>query len=203
MKLEKANYESNSLHNILKELDEVKLINHLSNTQDDILKSSTDPLYFIENILGLKLYDCQKSMLNEMIDSHLVIKESHKRRQGYTTLFCAYAIWYAIFNFREIVAINCVTANDMMMASRILYDFYEKIPKDLTYKLFEYRRDKLHFENGSKIIINRHIDHYRGCNIDLALIDDLNRFQTNKEEFLSCLYPIFACKPAKKPIVSL
>ena len=136
-------------------------INYTLDQVKEILKCSSDPIYFIEHycyivsldrgLVLFKLYDCQKEKIETILNNRkILLMES--RQSGKTITSAACILWYTLFQSSKTVAILANKANS---AREVLYRYqimYENLPFWMQQGVKTWNKGDIELENGSRII---------------------------------------------------
>lgn len=146
---------------------------NISEQEEEFLKCSADPIYFIETYLTIFdqtrpnggeivpfiLFEFQKELIRTYQDNRFVIANKY-RQAGISTATCAYISWYVMFNLNRSVAIvadKLETARDELMNDVV--EFIENCPSWLKPKTGKDSGDKnlkdtqklKRYDNGSTL----------------------------------------------------
>lgn len=167
---------------------------------EEIVKCSSDPIYFIEKYLKIisldkgvtdcKLYDFQKKMIQNFIDNRFTISMI-ARQSGKTTAYAGYIIWYAIFNNHKNIVL---LANKIKSAKGILArirESYQNIPIWLQQGVIEWNKTSIEFENGSRIEVDATSGSAaRSGSINILILDEFAFVPNNvADDFFKSVYP--------------
>jgi len=128
-----------------------------------------DPVYFSENILGVKLHEGQKTILR--CDARFIAVAA-PRRWGKSQLEACYATWLAATN--ENSRIVCVSRSKRQ-ADEIFQKIYQLVTTSILVNyLSRNTLSKIVFTNGASIesLPSRSPDSLRGMGVSLCIIDE-------------------------------
>lgn len=146
-------------------------------------------------ILSPKLYLHQNELLRFISENDRVIV--HKTRQeGVSTAIIFYLFWHAISNPEASIAFigTNSTPYEWENFRHIIQDCKGK---NKLFKITTINRDKIEFDNGSRIIFRSgSSDALRGENFNLIHISELNYIK-NKVKFLQAMWPMMCLQNSK------
>ena len=180
---------------------------------EEIVKCSTDPIYFIETyckivsldhgLVPFKLYDCQKNKVNVILNNRKVIL-MEGRQQGKTITSAACILWYTLFQESKTVAI---LANKAAAAREVMSRYqgmYENLPLWLQQGIKEWNKGSIELENGSKVFTAATAaSGIRGKSVNWLYIDEAAIIPNNiAEEFFTATYPTIMAGETTKVLMS-
>lgn len=140
----------------------------ISNPEDNLLKLAiqelkkckNDPIYFIckyikvvhpvRGLVPFELYKFQKRVLKEFLDHRFNVLRKF-RQAGCTTLACAFALWFCLFNPKKTVAVlskGDAESTEFLDRIKIMHD---ELPSFLKQEIIENNKHTLKFSNKSTI----------------------------------------------------
>ena len=125
---------------------------------EEFEKCSVDPVYFIcrwvkvihpiRGLVPFELYPFQKKIVKYLLEERFNILRKF-RQAGCTTLMCAFALWFTIFQSHKTVAIlskGDAESTEFLERVKIMYD---ELPKFLKPSIVEDNKHTLKFSNKS------------------------------------------------------
>jgi hypothetical protein len=179
----------------------------------ELIKCSTDPLYFIENYCyivtldhGLqlfKLYDVQKKKVDTILNNRKVIL-MEGRQQGKSITAAACILWYTLFQESKTVAI---LANKKDAAREVLYRYqimYENLPLWMQQGVKTWNKGDVELENGSRVFTAATVaSGIRGKSVNWLYIDEAAIIpNTVAEEFFTSVYPTISAGETTKILLT-
>lgn len=181
----------------------------ISYTQEMILelvKCSSDPIYFIEKYcvikhplhgkIPFKLYDFQKKMIETYHTKKRSITTA-SRQIGKTSTTSAFLLWYAIFNPEKTVLIASNKSKGAMEIMASIKFAYEELPYWIKPGVSEdtYNKHEIMFDNHSRIVATTtSADSGRGMAISKLYCDELRFVSPHKaREFWDSILPTISC----------
>lgn len=146
-------------------------------------KLKRDPIYFAENILGLKLHEGQKKILS-CRDRFICVRAA--RRFGKSFVFSAFAAWAACCNPNY--RIVCISKSQRQ-SSEMFQTIYRMISTSpMMDSITRSTQTRLEFTNGSVIesLPGASHDSLRGLTINLVLVDEAAFVS---DEMFTVIYP--------------
>ena len=180
---------------------------------EEIVKCSTDPIYFIETyckivsldhgLVPFKLYDCQKNKVHTILNNRKVIL-MEGRQQGKTITSAACILWYTLFQESKTVAI---LANKAAAAREVMSRYqgmYENLPLWIQQGVKEWNKGSIELENGSKVFTAATAaSGIRGKSVNWLYIDEAAIIPNNiAEEFFTATYPTIMAGETTKVLMS-
>jgi len=177
------------------------------------IKSSKDPIYFIENyckivsldhgLIPFKLYECQKEKV-EVIHNNRKVILMEGRQQGKTTTSAAYILWYTLFQSNKQVAI---LANKATAAREVLSRYqlmYEHLPDWMQQGVTGWNKGDIELENGSKVFTAAtSASGIRGKSVNMLYVDEAAIIpNTVAEDFFTSVYPTISAGETTKILLS-
>lgn len=169
----------------------------------ELIRSSEDPFYFIENfvkvqhpvkgMLPLKFWPFQIDMIKAMHEhrkSILLVS----RQQGKTTCAAAYLLWYAMFNDDKTILIAANVFRQALEIMQRVKMAYEECPDHIRAGVVKYNETSISFDNGSRIMAQATTKNTgRGMAISLLYCDELAFAPQNLvEDMFTSLSPTLA-----------
>jgi len=179
--------------------------------EDEILKCSEDPIYFIEKYMkvvhvdhGLVpfiLYDYQKEMINLMHKERYVAAVM-ARQSGKSTAVCGYLTWYVIFNESKevgILANKGDTARKMLGKIQLAY---QHLPTWIKHGVVEWMKGAFVLENGSTIYAaSSSDDNVRGYSFAFVYLDECAIIE-HYEDFAASVLPTISSGKTTKIVMT-
>jgi hypothetical protein len=178
--------------------------------QEEYIKCSLDPVYFVETymkvvnvdrgLVPLILYDYQREMLKSMVENRNTIITT-ARQVGKSTITCAFILWYILFQPDKTVALLANKGDTAREIMGKVHLAYEHLPKWLQQGVLEANKGSLVLENNSRIIAAATSGSaIRGYSINLLFIDEA-AFIENWEEFFTAVAPTISSGKTTKMIL--
>ena len=185
-------------------------------TQQEIaeyVKCQNDPKYFIENYVKIvtldkglqpfKLFDCQKSKVDLIMDNRKVIL-MEGRQQGKTVTAAACILHYTIFQEDKTVAIM---ANKASAAREVLNRYqimYENLPLWMQQGVRVWNKGDVELENNSKVLsAATTASAIRGKSVNWLYIDEAAIIPNNiADEFFTSVYPTISAGETTKILLT-
>jgi len=179
----------------------------------ELIKCSSDPIYFIENychIISLdqglvlfKLYACQKRKVDTIINNRRVIL-MEGRQQGKSITAAACILWYTLFQESKTVAI---LANKKDAAREVLYRYqimYEHLPVWMQQGVKTWNKGDIELENGSRVFTAATVaSGIRGKSVNWLYIDEAAIIpNTVADEFFTSVYPTISAGETTKILLT-
>jgi hypothetical protein len=179
----------------------------------EIIKCTTDPIYFIENycqivsldkgLIPFKLYDCQKEKVHTILNNRKVIL-MEGRQQGKTITSAACILWYTLFQENKTVAI---LANKSSAAREVLSRYelmYEMLPMWMQQGVKTFNKGDIELENGSKVFTAATSSSgIRGKSVNWLYIDEAAIIPNNvAEDFFTSVYPTISAGNTTKILLT-
>ena len=189
-----------------------QLIKFTKNDQDEFLKCSTDPVYFIKNyvkivnvdrgIIDFEMWPFQENMVKQFHENRFSICKM-PRQVGKTTTTVGYMLWCVLFNENYSIAI---LANKGPLAREILGRLqyaYENLPLWMQQGILIWNRGSIELENGSKIYAYATTGAgVRGGTYNLIFLDEFAFVPHNMaQEFFQSTYPVISSGKTTKVII--
>jgi phage FluMu gp28-like protein len=165
-------------------------------TRLSIERLRSDPIFFAENILRLKLHLGQKRIL-ECSDRFICVRAS--RRFGKSFVFAAYAAWAACINSDYRVV--CISRSQRQ-SSEMFKTIYKMIVRSpMQHSITRDTATRIEFSNGSIIesLPGGSHDSLRGLTIDLVLIDEAAFVS---DDLFTVIYPTILTNKGKIMLIS-
>lgn len=188
---------------------------NLSYTQDqvdDYVKSSKDPIHFIENHVKIVTlneglgpfvpYDYQRDFINQIHNNRFVISK-FPRQSGKSSCVIGYIAHY--ITFQPDVKVG-ILANKQKTATELFHRLqvaYENLPQYLQQGVMEWNKTSLRLENGSSVMCAAtSASAIRGGSFNLLLLDEFAFLPQNiAEEFYASTYPTISAGTSSKIII--
>jgi len=169
----------------------------------EIIKSATDPIYFISKYVWIQhpikgrvlfeLYDYQIELINTYHSNKYSINMLG-RQMGKSTCAAAYLLWYAMFipDSTILIAAHKYTgAQEIMQRVRFMY---ENIPNWIKAGAVSYNKGSIDFDNGSRIVSATTTENTgRGMSLTLVYLDEFAFVPPRiAKEFWTSLSPTLA-----------
>ena len=169
----------------------------------EIIKSATDPIYFISKYVWIQhptkgrvlfeLYDYQIDLINCYNENKYSINMLG-RQMGKSTCAAAYLLWYAMFipDSTILIAAHKYTgAQEIMQRVRFMY---ENIPNWIKAGATSYNKGSIDFDNGSRIVSATTTENTgRGMSLTLVYLDEFAFVPPRiAKEFWTSLSPTLA-----------
>ena len=169
----------------------------------EIIKSATDPIYFISNYVWIQhptkgrvpfeLYDYQIDLINCYNENKYSINMLG-RQMGKSTCAAAYLLWYAMFipDSTILIAAHKYTgAQEIMQRVRFMY---ENVPSWIKAGATSYNKGSIDFDNGSRIVSATTTENTgRGMSLTLVYLDEFAFVPPRiAKEFWTSLSPTLA-----------
>jgi len=148
----------------------------------EIVKSATDPIYFIRNYMYIQhptkgrvkfeLYDYQIDLINCYHNNKYSINMLG-RQMGKSTCAAGYLLWYAMFvpDSAILIAAHKYTGSQEIM-QRIRF-MYESLPEWIKAGATSYNKGSIDFDNGSRIVSATTTENTgRGMSLTLVYLDE-------------------------------
>lgn len=148
----------------------------------EIVKSATDPIYFIREYMWIQhptkgrvkfeLYDYQVDLIHTYHENKYSINMLG-RQMGKSTCAAGYLLWYAMFvpDSTILIAAHKYTgAQEIMQRVRFMY---EHLPNWIKAGVTSYNKGSIDFDNGSRIVSATTTENTgRGMSITLVYLDE-------------------------------
>jgi hypothetical protein len=182
-----------------------ELTEYTTDQVHELLRCSTDPIYFIENYVKIQhpvlgtvpfdLYPYQKKLIRGFHENRLSIVLS-ARQTGKSISSAAFLLWFAIFHEdKTVLIVSNKNDNAMEMIARIRFA-YESLPLWLKPGITEdgWNKHNVGFDNGSRIISQATSENSgRGMSISLLFCDEFAFVAPNiQEAFWTSISPTLA-----------
>jgi hypothetical protein len=179
----------------------------------ELSECSGDVMKFLKHIriinvddgeIPFKPYDYQKEFI-ELVDKNRFTIGLWTRQSGKSTLVCAYALWFAIFNSDKVINIVSNKEKSAKKLLRRLKKMYECLPAWIKPGAERYAETMVFFDNGTSIEISATSDDaFRGDSSNLLIMDEFAFVPKGQADaFWSSNYPtISSSKKAKIIIIS-
>tara|TARA_R100000458_G_scaffold1977_4_gene1664 strand:- start:11439 stop:12926 length:1488 start_codon:yes stop_codon:yes gene_type:complete len=169
-------------------------------TKEEILeefnKCADDPVHFIKNYIKIihplrgqvpfDLYNFQTRIVNE-IDSHRFNIIKKFRQAGVTTIMCAYALWFIIFQEKKNVMVVSIGDRESTSFLGRVVDMYDELPSWLKPGVREKNKHNLVLNTASRIR-SQPAGAGRGESVSLLIVDEA-AFIPDMAEFWAAMYP--------------
>lgn len=166
--------------------------------QDEKTKCASDPIYFISKyirvvhpvrgLVPFDLFKFQQRIVKEFFKNRFNIIKKF-RQAGITTICCAYALWYTLFQDEKSVLVVSIGDRESTFFLERVWRMYEELPTFLKIPTRERNKHVLKFENNSKVKSVPSSDSAgRGESISLLIIDEA-AFIDNMEVFWAAIFP--------------
>jgi len=169
----------------------------------EIIKSATDPIYFISEYVWIQhptrgrvrfeLYDYQIELINCYHENKYSINMLG-RQMGKSTCAAAYLLWYAMFipDSTILIAAHKYTGSQEIM-QRVRF-MYENIPNWIKAGATSYNKGSIDFDNGSRIVSSTTTENTgRGMSLTLVYLDEFAFVPPRiAKEFWTSLSPTLA-----------
>lgn len=169
----------------------------------EIIKSATDPIYFISEYVWIQhptrgrvqfyLYDYQVELINCYHENKYSINMLG-RQMGKSTCAAAYLLWYAMFvpDSTILIAAHKYTGSQEIM-QRVRF-MYENIPNWIKAGAVSYNKGSIDFDNGSRIVSATTTENTgRGMSLTLVYLDEFAFVPPRiAKEFWTSLSPTLA-----------
>jgi hypothetical protein len=177
--------------------------NYSENQIAEIIKSATDPVYFIRNYIWIQhptkgrvpfeLYDYQIELIACYHQNKYSINMLG-RQMGKSTCAAAYLLWYAMFvpDSTILIAAHKYTgAQEIMQRVRFMY---ENVPSWIKAGATSYNKGSIDFDNGSRIVSATTTENTgRGMSLTLVYLDEFAFVPPRiAKEFWTSLSPTLA-----------
>ena len=177
--------------------------NYTENQIAEIIKSATDPIYFISTYVWIQhptkgrvlfeLYDYQIELIHTYHENKYSINMLG-RQMGKSTCAAAYLLWYAMFvpDSTILIAAHKYTgAQEIMQRVRFMY---ENVPNWIKAGAVSYNKGSIDFDNGSRIVSATTTENTgRGMSLTLVYLDEFAFVPPRiAKEFWTSLSPTLA-----------
>jgi intein/homing endonuclease len=181
---------------VLTQEEQVKLI------AQEFKRCREDPVYFIckyikvvhavRGLVNFELYPFQKRILQEFTEHRFTVLRKF-RQAGCTTLSCAYALWFCLFQAKKTVAVlskGDAESTEFLDRIKVMYD---ELPVFLKPDMKENNKHTLKFTNGSTIK-SRASGKQSGRSLagSLLIIDEA-AFIDNMKTIWAAALPVVSC----------
>ena len=177
--------------------------NYTENQITEIVKSATDPVYFIQEYMWVQhptrgrvrfhLYDYQVELINCYHTNRYSINMLG-RQMGKSTCAAGYLLWYAMFvpDSTILIAAHKYTGSQEIM-QRVRF-MYENLPEWIKAGATSYNKGSIDFDNGSRIVSATTTENTgRGMSITLVYLDEFAFVPPRiAKEFWTSLSPTLA-----------
>jgi len=177
--------------------------NYTENQITEIVKSATDPVYFIQTYMWVQhptkgrvrfhLYDYQVDLINCYHNNRYSINMLG-RQMGKSTCAAGYLLWYAMFvpDSTILIAAHKYTGSQEIM-QRVRF-MYENLPEWIKAGATSYNKGSIDFDNGSRIVSATTTENTgRGMSITLVYLDEFAFVPPRiAKEFWTSLSPTLA-----------
>lgn len=177
--------------------------NYTENQITEIVKSATDPVYFIQQYMWVQhptkgrvrfhLYDYQVDLINCYHSNRYSINMLG-RQMGKSTCAAGYLLWYAMFvpDSTILIAAHKYTGSQEIM-QRVRF-MYENLPEWIKAGATSYNKGSIDFDNGSRIVSATTTENTgRGMSITLVYLDEFAFVPPRiAKEFWTALSPTLA-----------
>lgn len=177
--------------------------NYTTDQIAEIIKSATDPVYFIQEYMWVQhptkgrvrfqLYDYQIDLLNCYHNNRYSINMLG-RQLGKSTCAAGYLLWYAMFipDSTILIAAHKYTGSQEIM-QRVRF-MYENLPEWIKAGATSYNKGSIDFDNGSRIVSTTTTENTgRGMSISLVYLDEFAFVPPRiAKEFWTSLSPTLA-----------
>lgn len=156
--------------------------NYTENQIAEIVKSATDPIYFIKEYMWIQhptkgrvkfeLFDYQVDLINCYHENRYSINMLG-RQMGKSTCAAGYLLWYAMFvpDSTILIAAHKYTGSQEIM-QRVRF-MYESLPEWIKAGAVSYNKGSIDFDNGSRIVSATTTENTgRGMSITLVYLDE-------------------------------
>jgi hypothetical protein len=156
--------------------------NYTENQIAEIVKSATDPVYFIQQYMWIQhpvkgrvkfdLYDYQIELIKKYQNNRFSINMLG-RQMGKSTCAAGYLLWYAMFvpDSTILIAAHKYTGSQEIM-QRVRF-MYENLPEWIKAGVISYNKGSIDFDNGSRIISATTTENTgRGMSLTLVYLDE-------------------------------
>ena len=156
--------------------------NYTENQIAEIVKSATDPIYFIGEYMWIQhptkgrvkfeLYDYQIELINAY-QNHKYSINMLGRQMGKSTCAAGYLLWFAMFvpDSTILIAAHKYTGSQEIM-QRVRF-MYESLPEWIKAGAVSYNKGSIDFDNGSRIVSATTTENTgRGMSITLVYLDE-------------------------------
>lgn len=156
--------------------------NYTENQIAEIVKSATDPVYFIQQYMWVQhptkgrvrfmLYDYQVELINCYHSNRYSINMLG-RQMGKSTCAAGYLLWYAMFvpDSTILIAAHKHTGSQEIM-QRVRF-MYENLPEWIKAGATSYNKGSIDFDNGSRIVSATTTENTgRGMSLTLVYLDE-------------------------------
>jgi hypothetical protein len=169
----------------------------------ELIKSSNDPIYFIENYIKIlhprlgeipfKLYDYQKELIVLYRNNKFNIS-AIARQSGKSELVLAYIIWMMIFKADITVGLISSTLAMAKELKKRAIRMIESLPDWWRMSITTMDRNSIELDTGSRLITQAaSINSFKGCTLTLLYLDDFayvpHKVQT---ELFASLFPVLS-----------
>jgi len=177
--------------------------NYTEHQITEIVKSATDPVYFIQEYMWVQhptkgrvrfhLYDYQVDLIKCYHENRYSINMLG-RQMGKSTCAAGYLLWYAMFvpDSTILIAAHKYTGSQEIM-QRVRF-MYENLPEWIKAGATSYNKGSIDFDNGSRIVSATTTENTgRGMSITLVYLDEFAFVPPRiAKEFWTALSPTLA-----------
>jgi hypothetical protein len=177
--------------------------NYTENQIAEIVKSATDPVYFIQEYMWVQhptkgrvrfhLYDYQVDLIQCYHENRYSINMLG-RQMGKSTCAAGYLLWFAMFvpDSTILIAAHKYTGSQEIM-QRVRF-MYENLPEWIKAGATSYNKGSIDFDNGSRIVSATTTENTgRGMSITLVYLDEFAFVPPRiAKEFWTALSPTLA-----------
>ena len=168
---------------------------------EEFKRCASDPVYFISKyikvvhpvfgLVNFKLYPFQERIVQD-VKSHRFNILRKFRQAGCTTLGCAYALWFVIFNAHKTVAILSKGEREATEFLERILIMYDELPEMFKVPVKEKNKHTLRLSNGS-VIRSRASGKQSGRSIagSLLILDEA-AFIEHIDTIWAAVYPIIS-----------
>lgn len=156
--------------------------NYTENQIAEIIKSATDPVYFIQEYMWVQhptkgrvrfhLYDYQIELINCYHNNRYSINMLG-RQMGKSTCAAGYLLWFAMFQPDSTILIAAhkhTGSQEIMQRVRFMY---ENLPEWIKAGVTSYNKGSIDFDNGSRIVSATTTENTgRGMSLTLVYLDE-------------------------------
>lgn len=166
--------------------------------EDERLKCSTDPVYFISKyikvvhpvrgLVPFALYGFQSEIVKEYTQHRFNIIKKF-RQAGITTICAAYALWYSLFKAEKTVLVVSIGDRESTSFLNRVWRMYDEMPDFLKIGTDERNKHVVTLSNKSRIKSVPSSDSAgRGESVSLLIVDEA-AFIDNMEVFWAAIFP--------------
>lgn len=180
---------------------------------DEILKCSTDPIYFCKNyiyinskddgVIKFPIRDYQEDIVKAFAAEKMVCAK-WPRQAGKSTCTVAFMLWFALFHSDKTIAI---LANKLDLAKEQLENLknaYVMLPEWMQAGVESWAKTRITLSNGTKIICAAtSVDGIRGMAINLLYLDEFAFVPGHiAEQFIASVFPTISSGMTTKLIIT-